>query len=452
MNNEILVVDDDEDFLITIKKFLTEYNPQWSVEIANSPAKAEELILKNSYDTILLDIKMEGEDGVCLLEKFKKNFPTIPIIMVSGQSSIKVAIDCIHKGAMDYIEKPFDKNRLVISITKALNLKQVLEDYQEYKDSLIKVSEFIGESEIIKRIKILINKIAPTDIPVLITGESGTGKEIVARTIHKLSKRSNNNFLAFNCATIPDTLIDSELFGYEKGAFSGANTGKVGFIESVNNGTLFLDEISEMKLETQAKLLRAVENQEIHRLGNPKEIKINVRFIAATNKNLIDYIKEGRFREDLYHRLKGFEVKLPPLRHRREDIPLLIKYFADNYTKHSNRNNISFTETAYKYLQGLDWNGNVRELKNFIESLISLNDKEKIELVDTLKFISLNKQNHNTFLGASVSYYKQLIKDIEREIFIATLEKNNMNIKKTAEELGIDRSNFYRKLKEYKII
>ncbi|MCS7054397.1 MAG: sigma-54 dependent transcriptional regulator [Ignavibacterium sp.] len=452
MCKKILVIDDDEDFLVTIKKFLTEYNPDWSVDIANSSYKGENLIRTNNYDTILLDIKMEGEDGVSLLEKFKIEIPTIPIIMVSGQSSITIAIDCIQKGALDYIEKPVDKNRLVISLTKALSLRQVLQDSKDYKDIISKELEIVGVSDSIKRIKELISAIAPTDIPVLITGESGTGKEIVAKAIHQLSKRKDNKMLALNCSAIADGLIDSELFGHEKGAFTGALSNKIGFIESANNSTIFLDEIGDMKLETQAKLLRAIENKEIFRVGSTKEIKVDVRFITATNKNLKDLIRQGKFREDLYHRIKGFEINLPPLRERKEDIPLLTKHFADLYARKNNIENLTIDESVYKYLQTLDWNGNVRELKHFVENLISLSSKDKVGIVDLLKMLEFNNKSNYKINNQSINFYKEMIKNIEKEFYLSVYTRNDMNIKKTAEELGIDRSNLYRKLKEYQII
>lgn len=452
MNKKILVIDDDEDFLVTIKKFLTNYNADWIIDTACSASLAKELIQTNNYDTILLDIKMEGENGVSLLEKFKQLIPATPIIMVSGQSSISLAIDCIHKGALDYIEKPIDNNRLVISITKAIGLKEVLEGYNEYKEFNLQDLEIVGNSESIKKLKALIAKIAPTDLPILITGESGTGKELFAQVIHKLSKRANKDIVVVNSSQFPKDLIDNELFGHKKGTYSSAYFNQIGFFQKADGSTLFFDEIGDMPLEVQAKILRAIENQEIYRLGDPNPIKINVRVIAATNKDIKQLINEGRFREDLYHRISAFEIHIPPLRERVEDIPLLAKHFADLYVKRNNRNNVVIDDIVYHQLQNMSWEGNVRQLKNYIEKLIALSENDRIGMIDINRINLINSHYPISSTQQTINHLKNIIRELERDFFLKALQRNKRNINQTAKELKMDRGNLYKKLKELNII
>jgi DNA-binding NtrC family response regulator len=452
MTKKILIIDDDEDFLITIKKFLIEYNNEWEVDTACSALKGKELVELNDYDTILLDIKMEGENGVTLLENFKKTIATTPVIMVSGQSSIQLAIDCIHKGAMDYIEKPIDKNRLIISLTKALNFKQVLRGYNQYKDQSEKEWEIVGESEAIKSIKKMIAKIAPNDLPVLILGETGTGKELIARAIHRLSARASNEFVHINSNEFPRELINSELFGHKKGSFSGAIADKIGYFQKADRGTLFIDEIGDMPFEVQTKILRAIENKEFHRIGDPNLIKVDVRIITATNRDLPKLIEQGFFREDLYYRLKGFEIFIPPLRDRVEDIPLLAKHFAELYAKSNKLNDIVLTEPVYKYLQILEYKGNVRQLKQLVEKLIATANSKVIDLPDLFSTIEGNNKQKIYPSRLTLDHIKSIYLDLEKRYYKDLLFKNDMNIKKTAEELGMDRSNLYKKLKELNVI
>ncbi|HRI48004.1 MAG TPA: sigma-54 dependent transcriptional regulator, partial [Ignavibacteriaceae bacterium] len=327
MKKNILFIDDDHDYLLTVKRFLETKVPDWDLDIIASPLDALTRFTNKNYDCVVLDIKMPAMDGCELLHKFRNLSPSTPIIMASGQSSITLAMECLQNGAFDYIEKPIEHSRLLIALTGAVRLKSLFEENERFRNEISSEYEIVGDSKPMLVVKDLIRKVAKNDITILITGESGTGKELVARGIHSASSRSANTMITVNCAAISKDLLESELFGYVKGAFTGANDNKIGKIQAANKSTLFLDEIGDMNLELQAKILRAIEYQEVTKIGDNFSQKVDVRFIAATNKNLPDLIAKEKFRLDLYYRLDGFELNIPPLRDRKEDIPLLFSHF-----------------------------------------------------------------------------------------------------------------------------
>lgn len=380
--SRILIVDDEKSVRETLREML-EYEGYEVVE-ADSGLQALDLFSQNSFDVVLCDIKMPGMDGMELLDKILQSYD-IPVIMISGHGTIDTAVDAIKKGAFDFIIKPFDLNRLLISIRNALDRSNLMEETKRLKSKLTKKYALIGESDVMKRLKTNIERIAPTDARVLIVGENGTGKENIAHWLHELSPRSKGPFIEVNCAAIPSELIESELFGHEKGAFTSAIKSKKGSFELANNGTLFLDEIGDMSLAAQAKVLRTLEENKITHVGGEKEIPVNVRVIAATNKNLVEEIQNKRFREDLFHRLAVIIIEVPPLRERKEDIPLLIDYFLQEFSEAMKKPPLTFEPDAIEYLKKLPWRGNVRELRNIIERLMILCDG-KVRLDDVKTF------------------------------------------------------------------
>lgn len=380
--SRLLIVDDEKSVRETLREML-EYEGYEVVE-ADSGLQALDLFSQQSFDVVLCDIKMPGMDGMELLEKILQSYD-IPVIMISGHGTIDTAVDAIKKGAFDFIIKPFDLNRLLISIRNALDRSNLMEETKRLKSKLTKKYALIGESDVMKRLKTNIERIAPTDARVLIVGENGTGKENIAHWLHELSPRSKGPFIEVNCAAIPSELIESELFGHEKGAFTSAIKSKKGSFELANNGTLFLDEIGDMSLAAQAKVLRTLEENKITHVGGEKEIPVNVRVIAATNKNLVEEIQNKRFREDLFHRLAVIIIEVPPLRERKEDIPLLIDYFLQEFSEAMKKPPLTFEPDAIEYLKKLPWRGNVRELRNIIERLMILCDG-KVRLDDVKTF------------------------------------------------------------------
>lgn len=380
--SRILIVDDEKSVRETLREMLEYEN--YEVIDAENATKALDLLSSQSFDVILCDIKMPGMDGMELLEKILENYD-IPVIMISGHGTIETAVDAIKKGAFDFIIKPFDLNRLLISIRNALDRSNLMEETKRLKNKLSKKYALIGDSPAMKKLKENIERIAPTDARVLIMGENGTGKENIAHWLHELSPRAKGPFVEVNCAAIPSELIESELFGHEKGAFTSAIKSKKGSFELANNGTLFLDEIGDMSLAAQAKVLRTLEENKITRVGGEKDIPVDVRVIAATNKNLVEEIKNKRFREDLFHRLAVIILGVPPLRERKEDIPLLIDHFVNELSESIKKPTIKFDENAIEYLINLPWRGNVRELRNVVERLMILCN-EKVSLEDVKNF------------------------------------------------------------------
>lgn len=374
--SKILIIEDEAAIRRVLTKILSEENDSYKVEEAEDGLLGIEKVKNEDYDLILCDIKMPKMDGVEVLEAVKKIKPEIPMVMISGHGDLETAINTMRLGAFDYISKPPDLNRLLNTVRNALDKKQLVVENKILKKKVSKNYEMIGNSEAINHIKTMIEKVAPTDARVLITGPNGTGKELVAHQLHEKSERSSAPIIEVNCAAIPSELIESELFGHVKGAFTSAVKDRAGKFEAADGGTIFLDEIGDMSLSAQAKVLRALQENLIQRVGADKDIKVDVRVVAATNKDLKKEIEEGRFREDLYHRLAVILIKVPALNDRREDIPELIEHFASKIASEQGTSPKSFSKSAIKLLQEYDWTGNIRELRNVVERLIILGGNE----------------------------------------------------------------------------
>ncbi len=374
--SRILIIEDEAAIRRVLVKILSEENPDYEVFEAEDGILGLELIKKEDFDLILCDIKMPKMDGVEVLEAVKKIKPEIPIVMISGHGDLDTAVNTMRLGAFDYISKPPDLNRLLNTVRIALDRKELVVENKRLKKKVSKNYEMIGESTAINQIKEMIEKVAPTEARVLITGPNGTGKELVAHWLHQKSERSEGPMIEVNCAAIPSELIESELFGHIKGAFTSAVKDRAGKFEAANKGTIFLDEIGDMSLSAQAKVLRALQENKVQRVGSDKDIKVDVRVIAATNKNLSLEIAEGRFREDLYHRLAVILIKVPALKERKDDIPLLIKHFAKSIAESHGTAKKEFSKNAISLLQEYDWTGNIRELRNVVERLIILGGNE----------------------------------------------------------------------------
>jgi DNA-binding NtrC family response regulator len=374
--SKILVIEDEAAIRRVLIKIISEESDSYDVEEAENGLDGIEKIKDNDYDLVLCDIKMPKMDGVEVLEKAKKIKPEIPFVMISGHGDLDTAVNTMRLGAFDYISKPPDLNRLLNTVRNALDRKVLIVENKRLKKKVSKNYEMIGESDAITYIKKMIEKVAATNARVLITGPNGTGKELVAHWLHEKSDRSKSSLIEVNCAAIPSELIESELFGHVKGSFTGANKDRAGKFEAANNGTIFLDEIGDMSLSAQAKVLRALQENKIQRVGSDRDIKVNVRIIAATNKDLKEEIKEGRFREDLYHRLAVILIKVPALKDRIEDIPLLINYFTQKIAAEQGVIKKEFSSQAIALLQDYDWTGNIRELRNVVERLLILGEQE----------------------------------------------------------------------------
>ena len=385
--SKILIIEDEASIRRVLVKILTEENTQYEVFEAEDGLAGTEMIKNADFDLVLCDIKMPKMDGVEVLEAVKKIKPEIPMVMISGHGDLDTAVNTMRMGAFDYISKPPDLNRLLNTIRNALDKKQLVVENKRLKTKVSKQYEMVGNSPAIGAIKSIIDKVAPTEARVLITGPNGTGKELVAHWLHQKSNRADGPMIEVNCAAIPGELIESELFGHIKGAFTSAHKDRAGKFEAANKGTIFLDEIGDMSLSAQAKVLRALQESRIQRVGSDKDIKVNVRVISATNKNLKKEILEGRFREDLYHRLAVILIKVPSLNHRRNDIPLLVDYFADKIAGEQGTSKKIFSKEALKLLKSYDWTGNVRELRNVVERLIILGESE-VTVSDVTSFVS----------------------------------------------------------------
>ncbi len=370
---KILVIDDESSIRRTLKEIL-EFEKH-EVELAANGMDGLELAKASVYDVILLDIKMPEMDGMEVLDALQ-TFSDCPVIMISGHGTIETAVEAIKKGAYDFIVKPPDLNRLLITIRNAIDKKELVNQTKTLKKEIERKYEIVGNSPFMQQLKEMISRISPTNARVLITGENGTGKELVARQIHEQSQRQKSPFIEVNCAAIPSELIESQLFGHEKGSFTSAIKQRRGDFELAHGGTLFLDEIGDMSLSAQAKVLRALQENKITRVGGEKEIAVDVRVLAASNKNLAEEIKKGNFREDLYHRVSVIVIQVPPLRERLDDIPLLVQHFISELSLMQGKPHKSITEDALKMLQTFRWTGNVRELHNVVERLLILCDKE----------------------------------------------------------------------------
>ena len=442
----ILVIDDEKSVRDAVKMTLA--YEKYEVALAEDGTKGLSILDSEPVDAVLLDVKMPGIDGIEILQTIKPRFTEIPVIMISGHGTIDTAVEATKLGAYDFLPKPLDRDKLLITVRNALDQKNLVKEVRQIREKLEEKDKILGESPRIKEILTLINRIAPTDSRVLITGESGVGKELVARAIHRGSKRVDKPIVEVNCAAIPHELIESELFGHEKGSFTGATAQRIGKFEQADGGTIFLDEIGDMSFAAQAKVLRVLEEGKIERVGGNRLIPVDVRVIAATNKHLVEEIKKGNFREDLYHRLNVIPIHVPPLRERRDDIPMLAKAFTEDICKKNGFAQKKVSERAIDYLKGLEWSGNVRELRNIIERLVIMSTGNSIE-IDALEAVGNTK---GTALDdiVSTSHNFQEFKDRSEALYIKRLlDLHKWNISKTAEALDIERSHLYSKMKKY---
>ena len=387
---KILLIEDEEPIRRVLSKILTEENKGYQIIESEDGKDGFLKLTKEDYDLVLCDIKMPKMDGVEVLQKVRENGVNIPFIMLTGHGNISTAVEAMKAGAYDFISKPPDLNRLLTAVRNALETKNLVAENIKLKKRIAKKYKIIGESEAIDQIHIMIDKVAPTDARVLITGKNGTGKELVAHHLHQKSKRSGALFVEVNCAAIPSELIESELFGHMKGAFTSAIKDRPGKFEIANGGTLFLDEVADMSLAAQAKVLRALQENKINRVGSEKEIKVNVRVISATNKDLSREIDNGKFREDLYHRLAVILIKVPPLSDRKTDIPLLVEYFSESLAADQGVDQKPFSKDALQKLMDYPWTGNIRELRNVVERLMILGSNP-ITINDIEQFASKSK-------------------------------------------------------------
>ncbi|MCH8170006.1 MAG: sigma-54-dependent Fis family transcriptional regulator [Bacteroidetes bacterium] len=444
----ILIIDDEIGICESVKLIL-DYEG-YETDYATSGKEGLEKLNENEYSALLLDIQMPEMNGFEVLKKVKNQFPFISVIIISAHGSLENAIKATKLGAYDFIEKPIDREKLVISTRNAVDKSALLEENVEIKKSLLGDGLILGKSNIIKDILLMIEKVAPLDTRVLISGENGTGKELVARAIHNQSKRKDKPFIEVNCAAIPNELIESELFGHEKGSFTGASQQRIGRFELAKNGTLFLDEVGDMSPQAQAKVLRAIEGGKIERVGSGKKIEVDVRIIAATNKNLKEEIAKENFREDLYHRLNVIPIFVPPLRDRIEDIPILINHFVNDITSRYNKPLVKFAKDAIELLQSQKWSGNIRELRNVIERVIIIIDKQFVDKND-LHFLFPEVTSSVDDLMLKSNTFQDFKEKTERAFILKQLNNNNWNISKTAKQLDIQRSHLYNKIKKYGI-
>ena len=451
---KILIVDDERAIRSTLREIL-EYE-EYEVEDIDNGIDALELIKKNEYDLVLCDIKMHKMDGLEVLSEALKIQPDLPFIMISGHGTVETAVEASKKGAFDFISKPPDLNRLLITVRNATERKTLVTETKVLKRKVSKTREMLGTSDAMERIKATIDRVGPTDARVLITGANGSGKELVARWLHEKSNRANSILVEVNCAAIPSELIESELFGHEKGSFTSAVKQRIGKFEQANGGTLFLDEIGDMSLSAQAKVLRALQENKVTRVGGEKEIDVDVRIIAATNKDLQKEIEAGNFRMDLYHRLSVILVHVPHLTERRDDIPLIAQSFCEEICEDYGMPIKKISNEAMLALKQMSWTGNIRELRNMIERLIILSDKTITEndvrtFANPLSFTgdsasgsSLNPSNFDQFTN-----FQEYKDSAERDFIKYKLEKNSWNVSKTADDIEIQRSHLYSKIEKY---
>ncbi|MGB9595126.1 MAG: sigma-54-dependent transcriptional regulator [Candidatus Poribacteria bacterium] len=443
---KILVVDDERNVRSSLKGVLEDEG--FIVLTASSGEEALEIIRKDKPDVVLLDVLMPaGIDGIETLRRIKNYDSSIIVLMISGHGTIDMAVKAMELGATDFIQKPLSAETIIVRINQAVEKNKLRTENVLLKKEIDERYQIIGESPVMRDLIAKIMSVAPTNSRVLIFGENGTGKELVARAIHKNSRRNDRPFIQVNCAAIPDDLIESELFGHEKGSFTGAITRTIGKFEQANNATLFLDEIGDMSLRTQSKVLKAIEEGEFTRIGGKEPIKVDVRIISATNKDLQQEVEQGKFREDLYYRLNVIPIYVPPLRERIEDIPLLVSYFLAKFSVENGIKEKRISQSAMKLLQSYHWPGNVRELKNLIERLVIMVPSDSIEASDLpSSFFEQPKVSE-----PSVVELRKAKNDFEREYILRILKSCDWNITETAKILGIERTNLHRKMKQYGI-
>lgn len=450
MNGRILVVDDDEGVRDALKMTL-EYEG-YECLFARSGREGLDLLGSESIDLVLLDVKMPGMDGLEVLRRMRERGDAAPVIVISGHGTIGTAVEATKQGAFTFLEKGFEGDVLKVNIRNALEQHRLQTEVSRYRELAEIRHEMVGDSPALQEVADAIGRAAPTSSTVLIQGESGVGKELVARAIHRNSRRGRERFVQVNCAALPEELIESELFGHERGAFTGATQKQIGKFEQADRGTIFLDEVGDMSLRTQAKVLRVLQEGEVERLGSARTIKVDVRVLAATNRNLDEAIDHDRFREDLYFRLSVIPIRVPPLRDRRRDVPRLVRHFTERFCRDDNFRPREFTPAAVEALAGERWRGNVRELKNTVERLLVMTPGETIDVGDVRAVVRGGSRDGAAGLAASrARTLREFKEQAERAFLIDKLREHGWNISKTAEAMDTPRSNLYKKLEQYGI-
>lgn len=455
MKARILVVDDEAEIRRSVRMIL-EYEG-YDMQEASSAPEALALIERDPPALVFLDIKMPGMDGLEGLQKIRQLDDALPVVIISGHATVSTAVEATKLGAFDFIEKPLASERVLVTIRNALDQGRLQDENRSLKRAVEARHQIVGDSPSLKQIWDAIKRAAPTNATVLLLGESGVGKELIARAIHRNSLRSRERFVQVNCAAIPEDLIESELFGHEKGSFTGATEKQIGKFEQADRGTIFLDEIGDMSAKTQAKVLRVLQEGEVERLGSARTIKVDVRVIAATNKDLEAEIEKGNFREDLYFRLSVIPISVPALRERREDIPVLVRHFVDLFSRENNRRPPKFTAAAMDHLQKARWKGNVRELRNTVERLLIMSRKDVIDAEDLRDVVRIETNSPRpAVLGdgnerGTPGTLREFKESAERRFLVEKLRENGWNISKTADAIGTPRSNLYKKLEQYAI-
>ncbi len=451
MKPRILVIDDEAAIRDSLRMIL-EYEG-YDCLLAPTGPDGIAMIEKDAPDLVFLDIKMPNMDGLEALERIRAINETIPVVMISGHATVSTAVEATKKGAFDFIEKPLASDRVLLTVRNAVDQHRLKDENVTLKRAAEARHEMVGESESLKAVREAIGRAAPTNATVLILGESGVGKELVARAIHRNSLRSRERFVQVNCAAIPEELIESELFGHEKGSFTGATEKQIGKFEQADRGTIFLDEVGDMSAKTQAKVLRVLQEGEVERLGSSKTMKVDVRVIAATNKDLESEIEEGKFREDLYFRLSVIPIYVPPLRERPEDIPALVRHFIELFGREGSFKPRRFSPAALDLLQQHRWKGNIRELRNTIERLLIMSRGDVIDVPDLRDVV---RTESRAVVSADAPREKpgtlrEFKEATERTFLVEKLRENAWNISRTAEVIGTPRSNLYKKLEQYQI-
>ena len=455
MKARILVIDDEAEIRRSVRMIL-EYEG-YDVQEASSGPEGLAIIEREAPDLVFLDIKMPGMDCLEALQRIRQSNESLPVVIVSGHGTVSTAVDATKLGAFDFIEKPLASERVLVTIRNALDQTRLQNENRSLKRAVEIRHQMVGESPALRQVWDAIKRAAPTNATVLLLGESGVGKELVARSIHRNSLRSRERFVQVNCAAIPEELIESELFGHEKGSFTGATEKQIGKFEQADRGTIFLDEVGDMSAKTQAKVLRVLQEGEVERLGSARTIKVDVRVIAATNKDLEAEIEKGTFREDLYFRLSVIPIRVPPLRDRREDIPALVRHFVDLFSRENNRRPQRFTPAALDYLQKARWKGNVRELRNSVERLLIMTPGDGIDVDDLREVVRMDTRPASAAAPVDANErerpgtLREFKESAERAFLVDKLRENAWNISKTAEVIGTPRSNLYKKLEQYAI-
>jgi two-component system nitrogen regulation response regulator NtrX len=442
----LLLVDDDANTLASLSRAFRMEG--YEVAVCDNPERALQLAQQEGFDLIFSDVIMPGKDGLTLLDEMKAAGVAAPVVMMSGQAHIQMAVKATRLGAFDFLEKPISTDKLLLTAKNALQLTQLRNENRQLRSQLGK-HELVYAGETMKKLMAQLERVAASETRVCILGETGTGKELVARTIHDRSPRRNGPFVTVNCAAIPSELIESELFGHEKGAFTGAAARHEGKFEQANHGTIFLDEIGDMPLQMQTKLLRVLEEGEVERVGGGRPLPVDVRVLVATHRNLEKLVSEGKFRQDLFHRVYVFPVFLPPLRERREDIPALVKHFVAQIVDHNGWKPISFSDEALALLEQYRWPGNVRELRNLVERMLLIATDNNIDADIVRMVLPQNSASLSGGVGLPAQgTLAERVQGLEREIVLAELKRNNYQMSNTARSLGLERSHLYKKCEQ----